>query len=145
MPLTTARRSNPRLWESVKRQVTRGSKGGPPGKWSARKAQLSVKLYKSKGGKYIGKKNPHNSLTKWSKEDWGYITPKSKNPKRRSSSKTKQTRSRSPSGRYLPRVVREHLSASARKSENRTKGRKSGKWVPYGKEVTRLMHRYKII
>jgi hypothetical protein len=137
MSLVTAKRTNPKLWESVKRQVIRGSKGGPPGKWSARKAQLSVKLYKSKGGKYSGKKDPRNSLTKWSKEDWGYV-----GSGRRGKGGKK---SKSRSGRYLPRIVRQHLSPKARRSENRAKGRKSGKWIPYGSEVKSLMHKYKII
>ena len=47
----TAIKTNTKLWEDVKKQVTASSKGGEPGKWSARKAQLAVKLYKEKGGK----------------------------------------------------------------------------------------------
>jgi len=31
----SATRTNPALWEKVKKQVLRGSKGGPPNKWSA--------------------------------------------------------------------------------------------------------------
>lgn len=127
-------RTKPKLWERVKRTVIRGSKGGPSGKWSARKAQLAVKMYKSSGGGYRGKKSPRNSLTKWSREDWGYVSggkPKSKTRKR-------------PYGRYLPRKVRESLSAKERRSENRRKGSKSGKWVPYGKKVLSLMHKYKV-
>ena len=45
-------RSNPKLWESVKKKVTRGSKGGKSGQWSARKAQLAVAEYKKRGVKY---------------------------------------------------------------------------------------------
>ena len=41
-------RSNPKLWESVKKKVTKGSKGGKPGQWSARKAQLAVAEYKKR-------------------------------------------------------------------------------------------------
>jgi hypothetical protein len=37
-----------RLFESIKA----GSKGGKPGQWSARKAQLLAKQYKAKGGGY---------------------------------------------------------------------------------------------
>jgi len=36
------------LFESIKA----GTKGGDPGEWSARKAQLLAKQYKSKGGGY---------------------------------------------------------------------------------------------
>jgi len=41
--------------EMRKRQFNRikaGSKGGKPGQWSARKAQMLAKEYKSKGGGY---------------------------------------------------------------------------------------------
>jgi hypothetical protein len=125
----TAIRSNPALWERVKNQVKRGSKGGPAGKWSARKAQLSVKLYKQKGGKYKGPKSSKNSLTKWSKEKWGYVSG--------GGGKRKY-------GRYLPEVVRKHLSKSASRSENRKKGTKHGKKVSYGKEVRSLMKKFGI-
>jgi len=37
-----------RLFESIKA----GSRGGKPGQWSARKAQLLAKEYKAKGGGY---------------------------------------------------------------------------------------------
>ena len=37
-----------RLFESIKA----GSKGGKPGQWSARKAQMLAKRYKAKGGGY---------------------------------------------------------------------------------------------
>ena len=39
-----------RLFEKIKR----GCKGGSPGKWSARKAQMLAKQYKAKGGGYRG-------------------------------------------------------------------------------------------
>lgn len=127
---TTASRTNPQLWERVKKEVLRGSQGGPPGKWSARKAQLSVKRYKSRGGRYRGAKTSSNSLTKWSREKWDYISPRNKKSRR---------------GRYLPEKVRKSLSASARRTENRSKGTRRGQWVPYGSEVKRLMRKHKIV
>jgi hypothetical protein len=39
---------NKRLFEKIKA----GSKGGKPGQWSARKAQMLAKEYKAKGGGY---------------------------------------------------------------------------------------------
>ena len=42
-----------RLFESIKA----GSKGGRPGQWSARKAQLLAKEYKKRGGSWSGKDN----------------------------------------------------------------------------------------
>jgi hypothetical protein len=63
-------RTKPKLWISVKNEVTRGSKGGLPGQWSARKAQLAVKLYKDRGGKYVGDRSSKNSLHQWTIQDW---------------------------------------------------------------------------
>ena len=67
----TAQKTDPKLWERVKSEVTRGEKGGDPGQWSARKAQLAVHEYKKRGGSYLGKKSNENALTQWSDEDWG--------------------------------------------------------------------------
>jgi hypothetical protein len=64
-------RSDPDLWERVKREVTSGDKGGRPGQWSARKAQLAVSRYKKAGGDYIGGKSADNALAKWTKKDRG--------------------------------------------------------------------------
>lgn len=62
-------RSKPLLWERIKKQVLKGDKGGSPGQWSARKAQLSVKLYKQKGGGYKSCRSRSNSLSRWSVEN----------------------------------------------------------------------------
>lgn len=69
-PGETARRSHPALWAEVVHEVTAGSRGGRPGQWSARKAQLSVALYKAAGGGYVGAKSPSNSLARWTREQW---------------------------------------------------------------------------
>ena len=64
------KRTKPKLWNKIKKQIMAGNKGGPAGKWSARKAQLAVKKYKKKGGGYIGSKN--NSMAKGTNQKWGY-------------------------------------------------------------------------
>lgn len=38
----TAQRTDPTLWDKVKQEVAAGDKGGKPGHWSARKAQMAV-------------------------------------------------------------------------------------------------------
>lgn len=92
---STAKKTDPQLWERVKKEVTDGDKGGEPGQWSARKAQYAVQEYKKRGGGYEGKKSPDNHLREWTREDWG-------------------TKSGKPSGetgeRYLPKKARESLS-----------------------------------
>ena len=91
----TAKKTDPKLWEKVKEEVTEGDKGGKPGQWSARKAQLAVHDYKAEGGGYEGEKSADNHLSQWTKEEWG-------------------TKSGEESGRtgerYLPEKAREALS-----------------------------------
>jgi hypothetical protein len=63
--------SKPELRERIKDRVMAGSKGGKPGQWSARKAQLVAQEYKSEGGGYKGGKGEkQKSLEKWGKEKW---------------------------------------------------------------------------
>jgi hypothetical protein len=62
--------ANQPLWDRIKKRVQQGSRGGLPGQWSARKAQLLVKEYKDEGGKFTGAKSPTNALAKWTRENW---------------------------------------------------------------------------
>ena len=122
-------KANQRLWESIKKKVKAGSKGGPKGRWSARKAQLLVAQYKSRGGKFKGKKSSRNSLTKWSREKWDYISKSGRKSKR---------------GRYLPEKVRKSLTPAEKRRENRKKGSKRGKNISYSKSVNKKMKKHKI-
>lgn len=126
----TAQRTNPDLWERVKKKVLKGSKGGPANRWSARKAQLSVVEYKRLGGGYKGKKSPRNSLVKWTREKWDYISPSGRKSK---------------SGRYLPEKVRKSLSPREKRTENLRKGSKRGQWISYSPSVVRKMREKGII
>jgi hypothetical protein len=123
-------KSNPKLWESIKNKVKKGSKGGKPNLWSGRKAQIAVLEYKKRGGKYKGKKSSRNSLTKWSREKWDYINPRSRKSKK---------------GRYLPEKVRKNLTSREKRIENRRKGSRRGKWVSYSPSVAKKFKKYKII
>ena len=90
-----AEKTDPKLWDEVKKHVTDGDKGGKPGQWSARKAQLATQEYKAEGGHYKGKKSADNHLQQWSHEEWG----------------TKSGKKSGDTGeRYLPKAAREHLS-----------------------------------
>lgn len=44
--------TNPTLRKRIFQQIKAGSKGGAPGQWSARKAQLLAVKYKQAGGGY---------------------------------------------------------------------------------------------
>ena len=68
--MATAKKTQPGKWKRIVAAVKAGSKGGDPGQWSGRKAQLAVQRYKKSGGGYKGAKSSSNSLSKWSKQDW---------------------------------------------------------------------------
>jgi len=44
--------TKPTMRKSLFKRIKAGSKGGNAGQWSARKAQMLAKQYKSKGGGY---------------------------------------------------------------------------------------------
>lgn len=129
--MSTAKRTNPRLWKSVVASVKRGAKGGRPGQWSARKAQLAVRLYKQKGGGYRGKKRRDNSLSKWTRQRW-------------------RTRSGKPSlqtgERYLPAKAIRSLSAAEYGATTRAKRRgmrRGRQFVRQPKRIARKVRRYR--
>jgi hypothetical protein len=63
--------TKPGLRERIKDRIMAGSKGGKPGQWSARKAQMLAKAYKEKGGGYKGgKSSKQKDLKRWGKEKW---------------------------------------------------------------------------
>lgn len=69
--------SNPELREKLKRRILAGGKGGKPGQWSARKAQMLASEYKKSGGKYRTKPTAkQKSLKRWTKQEW--TTPSGK-------------------------------------------------------------------
>ena len=69
--------SNPALRERIKSRIMAGSKGGKPGQWSARKAQMVAQEYKKAGGKYkSGPTAKQKSLKRWAKQEW--TTPSGK-------------------------------------------------------------------
>ena len=71
MPQDDSKYSKPELRERIKNRIMKGSKGGKPGQWSARKAQLLASEYKEAGGGYKGGKGKkQKSLEKWNKEKW---------------------------------------------------------------------------
>jgi hypothetical protein len=114
----TAERTDPKLWEKVKKKITAGDKGGEKGEWSARKAQMAVAEYKKQGGGYKGERDDDNSLHQWSEEDWGT----------KSGKKSGDTHER-----YLPKKAREALTdkeyarTTAKKRADTKKGKQHSK------------------
>lgn len=61
--------TDPELRERLKREIRAGERGGRPGQWSARKAQLLVREYEKAGGGYKGEKDEdQRHLAGWTKE-----------------------------------------------------------------------------
>ncbi len=124
----TAEKTDPKLWEKVKEKVEAGDKGGKPGQWSARKAQLAVHDYKEEGGGYKGEKTADNHLAQWTKEDWGT----------KSGQKSEDT-----GERYLPKKARETMSdadykkSTARKRADTAKGKQFSKQPEGAAKTTR--------
>jgi hypothetical protein len=92
-----AKKTKPKLWSRMKSRYGCGVKG----KHSARACQQATSAYKKAGGGYRGKKKASNSLSKWTKQDWGYVGRKG--------------------SRYLPKAVRDSLTTSEKRATNRKK------------------------
>lgn len=128
--------TKPGLRESIKNRILAGSKGGKPGQWSARKAQLVAQAYKKAGGGYTGgKSGKQKSLSKWTKEEWGTRSGK---PSTQGEKATGE--------RYLPKKARQALSkkeyaaTSAKKRRDTKAGRQFSKQP---KSIARKTARYR--
>jgi hypothetical protein len=128
--MSVAKKKNQELWSRIVSSVKSGSKGGDPGQWSARKAQIAVSKYKEAGGKYAGKKSESNSLSKWTKQEW---TTKSGKP-------SKET-----GERYLPKKAIESLSSSEYAATTRAKrqGGGTGSVVKQPKRIAEKTAKYR--
>jgi hypothetical protein len=118
--MRTIQRTKPALWERSKRDAV--AKMG--GKFSARAMQLAVRLYKSRGGGYSGRKPAvrNNSLRRWTAEDWGYV------------GKPRQSR-------YLPRVVRQKLTPTEKRRTSLAKRKAKTQWSKQPADVARKSKR----
>jgi len=128
--MSVAKKKNPALWKRIVARVKAGSKGGKPGQWSARKAQLAVRIYKKEGGGYKGKKGK-TSLSKWTKQKW----------------RTKSGKKSSETGeRYLPEKAIKALSSSEYAATTRAKRKatKEGKqFSKQPKEIAKKVRKYR--
>lgn len=111
--MSSAKKTNPEKWNRIVASVKAGTKGGDPGEWSARKAQLATQKYKASGGDYVGPKSSDNSLAKWTDQKW------------RTSDNTPSKGKK----RYLPDKAWSALSPAEKASTNRAKaaGNRAGK------------------
>jgi hypothetical protein len=123
-------------WKRIVASVKSSSKGGAPGQWSARKAQLATQQYKKSGGGYKGPKTEaQRSLSKWTKEEWGTRSgkPSTQGPK-------------ATGERYLPKKARESLSPQEYAATTRAKreGKAQGKqFVKQPKAIAKKTARFR--
>ena len=128
--MSSAEKTDPDLWEDVKEEITASDKGGEPGQWSARKAQLAVQEYKRRGGGYTDDSpdQEDTDLHQWTEEDWG-------------------TKSGAPSAqsgeRYLPRKVRMLLTQDEYARSTRDKKQGDSQFVDQPDDVRDKVARIK--
>jgi hypothetical protein len=109
--------TKPEMRERIKDSVMAGSKGGKPGQWSARKAQILAQRYEKAGGGYAGEKTgSQKSLTRWTQEKWR-------------TSDDKPAIRKGGTSRYLPDKAWDELSAAEKAATNKKKraGSREGK------------------
>ena len=101
--------TRPQLRERLKARILAGSKGGRPGQWSARKAQLLALAYRNAGGGYSGPRSSgQHSLRRWTRERWR-------------TSDGRPAIQGSTTLRYLPDAAWRRLSPAQRAATNRKK------------------------
>jgi hypothetical protein len=112
----------PELREKIKEDIKAGDKGGKPGQWSARKAQLLTHDYEKAGGGYLSNErtDAQKHLKQWTEEAWQTADGK---PAEREGGTT----------RYLPEEAWSHLSPAEKKVTNvkkQTGSKKGDQFVP---------------
>lgn len=109
--------TDPALRDRIKAEVTASDKGGNPGQWSARKAQIVAHEYEAEGGGYKHARTAtQKSLKAWGDEHW-------------QTADGKQARRSGGTARYLPEKAWEDLSEEEKAATNRKKqeGSRQGK------------------
>ncbi len=128
--MSTAVKKNPAKWKAIVASVKASGKGGDPGEWSARKAQLATQKYKAAGEGYEGPKKADNSLSKWTDQKW------------RTSDNTPSEGKK----RYLPDKAWSALSPGEKAATNRAKaaGNAAGKqFVKQPKTIAAKVAKYR--
>jgi hypothetical protein len=106
---STNKYDKPDLRDSLKKEIQEGDKGGKPGQWSARKAQLLAQKYKAQGGGYTSSQSAkQKSLTQWTEENW-------------TTSDGKKAQRKGGTDRYLPQEAWDDMSDDEKKKTKKKK------------------------
>lgn len=122
MPSDAALYTRPALRERLKREIMDGERGGRPGQWSARKAQLLAAEYRRAGGGYRrsrSRSRSQRSLERWTAERW-----------RADTRSRRALRDDGAMDRYLPDAAWRALSPAQRRATRQKKLRQSDQFVP---------------
>ena len=104
--------TDPELRARLKDEIQAGDRGGKPGQWSARKAQLLVREYEKAGGGYTDaghRSDRQRHLKQWQQQDW------------HTAGGDADARGDDGTARYLPDVAWKLLSAQEREDTERPK------------------------
>ena len=119
--------TDPALREKIKGEVMAGDKGGRPGQWSARKAQLVAHEYAAAGGGYQHPRDEaQQSLKDWGDEKWH-------------TSSGENAVQGDETHRYLPDAAWKELSPEEKKATDvkKVRGSRKGKqFVPNTEEAS---------
>lgn len=101
--------TSPELRERLKSEIMAGDRGGRPGQWSARKAQLLAREYERAGGGYRGERTQtQEHLVQWTEERW-------------TTRDGEEAVRGSETARYLPESAWEKLTPEEREDTDRRK------------------------
>ncbi len=101
--------TQPDLRDRLKDEILAGEKGGKPGQWSARKAQLLAHAYEAAGGGYHGEKSAtQRHLDEWTHEQW-------------TTADGKRARRGATTARYLPKKAWEELTPAEQRATDKKK------------------------
>merc|ERR1712093_727932 len=110
--------TDPELRDKIKEEVKAGDKGGEPGQWSARKAQMMAKEYKAQGGGYTTDKKDDKAqhLDEWTEEKW------------QTKDGDENARSEDGTHRYLPKRAWDDMTEEEKEAtdKKKLKGSKAG-------------------
>lgn len=102
--------THPQMREKIKEEIKASGKGGEPGQWSARKAQLLTQEYERRGGGYAGgQTKSQKSLQQWTEEEW---QTKDGEAEARKDGETR---------RYLPKEAWEKMSEGEKEAAEKRK------------------------
>ncbi|HZG64568.1 MAG TPA: hypothetical protein VEY13_13850 [Rubrobacteraceae bacterium] len=114
------RYTHPELRERLLEEIKQADKGGEPGQWSARKAQLLTQEYEKQGGGYKDEKDEsQRSLEQWTEEEW---QTREGEARARREGETK---------RYLPKEAWESMSEEEKEETEKKKREGSRKGQQY--------------